>query len=180
MTILKTPINQKDILNFKAGDEVLLSGTIFTARDKAHQFFLDSDFKQIRDGIIYHCGPIVEDKKIVAAGPTTSARLNTFTSKLIDKYSIKAIIGKGGMSADVLRALKGRAIYLSAIGGAGVLYGEKIKLKNIFKKEFGMAEAVYEFDIKNFPLVVGIDAYGNSLYDEVYERSKIMFDELIK
>jgi len=179
MHILKTPLNDQDILKLKAGDEVLLSGVIFTARDKAHQFFLDHNFEKINNGIIYHCGPIAQGNKIIAAGPTTSARLNYCTPELIEKYLLKAIIGKGGMDANVLGALKGRAVYLSAIGGAGVQYANKIKkIKNVYKKEFGVVEAIYEFEVKDFPLIVAMDAHGNSLYDEVYERSRAILRKL--
>ena len=177
--MLKTPINQKDILNLKAGDEVLLNGTIFTARDKAHKFFLEDNFEKIKNGAIYHCGPIVQDGEVISAGPTTSARLNYCTPSLIERYSLKAIVGKGGMDTNVLEALRGKAVYLVAIGGAGVQYAQKIKLKNIYKKEFGMVEAVYEFQVKDFPLIVAMDAHGNSLYDEVYEKSRAVFEELI-
>jgi len=179
MVKLKIPISREDIVCLKVGDEFLLSGTIFAARDKAHKFFLETDFEKIQHGIIYHCGPIIKNNEVIAAGPTTSARLNSYTPELIERYKIKAIIGKGGMDTNVLQALKGKAIYLAAIGGAGALYADKIKLKNIYKKEFGMAEAIYEMEIKDFPVIVAMDANGNSLYDDVCEKSRDVFRELI-
>ena len=179
MFALKTPLNNSDILNLKAGDEVLLSGTIFTARDKAHQFLLKNSFSKIKNGVVYHCGPVVKGNQIIAAGPTTSARLNYYTPKLINKYAIKAVIGKGGMDVSVLNALRGKAVYLAAIGGAGVLYADKIKLKDVYKKEFGPTEAIYEFEVTDFPLIVGMDALGTSLYDEVAKKSKVIFEKLI-
>lgn len=177
---LKTPFSQKDISKLKIGDKVLLNGTVFTARDKAHEFLLKSNFKGMRNSVIYHCGPIVKNSKVIAAGPTTSSRLNFFTPKLIKKYKIKAIVGKGGMDNSVLNALKGKAVYFSAIGGAAVLYAEKIQIKNVYKKELGMTEAVWELEVKDFPVIVTMDSKGNSLYNKVYRKSKIIFQKLIK
>lgn len=179
MQKLITPLKISDIQNLKAGDEVLLNGTIFAARDRAHEFFLDNNFEQIQGGIIYHCGPIVDGEKVVAAGPTTSQRLNIFTPQLIQKYDIKAIVGKGGMDEKVLEAMRGKAVYLAAIGGAGVLYAKNIKLKNIYKKEFGMSDAIYEFEVNNFPLIVGMDAHGESLYKKVNDESNDVFKRLL-
>jgi fumarate hydratase subunit beta len=168
-----------DFTNLKAGDRLLLTGTILTARDKAHLFLLDTDFPKANSSIIYHCGPIVKDNNILAAGPTTSARMNPYTPKLIEKYDIKAIIGKGGMSKEVLAALRGRAVYFSAIGGAASMYASKMKLKKVHKLEFGMAEAMYELEVKDFPVVVMMDSKGNSIYDDVLEASEKVFNNLV-
>jgi fumarate hydratase subunit beta len=180
MLKLKIPLSQKDISKLKIGDKVLLNGTIFTARDKVHEFLLRNDFKKIENSVIYHCGPIVRGFKIIAAGPTTSNRLNSFIPKLIQKYKIKAIIGKGGMDNSVLNALKGKSVYFAAIGGAAVLYAELMKIKNVYKKEFGMTEAIWELEVKDFPVIVAMDSKGNSLYDKVYQESKVIFQKLIK
>jgi len=175
MIVLKTPINQKEVLALKIGDEVLINGTIFTARDKAHHFLLEYTFEKINNSIVYHCGPIIKDDKIIAAGPTTSSRLNRYTPKIIEKYGIKAIIGKGGMNNSVINALKGKAVYFSAIGGAGVLYAKTMKIKNVYKQEFGMPEAIWEFEVENFPAIVTMDSKGNSLYEQIYQKSKAIF-----
>lgn len=179
MIVLNTPISRKDILKLKIGDEVLLSGVIFTARDLAHRFLLENNFKKIKDSVIYHCGPVIKGNNVIAAGPTTSARLNPYMPKLIKKYGLKAIIGKGGMDKHVLNALKGRAVYFSAIGGVGVFYAELMKIKNVYKKELGPTEAIWEFEIKDFPLVVTMDSYGRSLHENVYRESKAIFQDLI-
>lgn len=179
MINLKTPLSQEDISNLKVGDKVSINGTIFTARDKAHQFLLEDNFDKIKDSIIYHCGPIIKDNKVIAAGPTTSERVNCYTPKLIEKYGIKAIIGKGGMNDAVLNSLANKAVYFSAVGGAAVIYAKAMKVKNVYKKEFGMPEAIWEFEVKDFPVIVTMDSRGNSIYKDIYEKSKNIFMDLI-
>ncbi|MBN1157238.1 fumarate hydratase C-terminal domain-containing protein [Candidatus Woesearchaeota archaeon] len=161
-----------DFTKLRVGDKVNLNGTVFTARDKASIFLLENDFQKIRNGIIYHCGPLIKNNKVISAGPTTSARMNQYAPELIKKYNIKAIIGKGGMDEKVLNALKGRAVYFSAVGGAGALYAKKMKVVNVYKKEFGMPEAIWEFEVRDFPVTVTMDSKGNSLYDEIKEMSR--------
>lgn len=180
MKKLQIPIKQEEVFELKVGDQVLLNGKLFTARDKAHQFLLQENFDKIKDGVIYHCGPIVKDNKVIAAGPTTSARMNIYTPKIIEKYKIKAIIGKGGMDDSVLDALRGKAVYLSAIGGAGALYASSIKLIGVHKEEFGMAEAIWELEVTDFPVIVTMDSRGNSLYEDIEKKSKKVFEKLIK
>jgi fumarate hydratase subunit beta len=158
----------------KLGDVVEISGTIFAARDKAHDYILKNDNIEIKNGIIYHCGPVIKENQAVAAGPTTSARMNKFTPELIRRYNIKAIIGKGGMDKEVVDVMKEHGcVYLSAAGGAAVVLASKIKrIKNIYKKEFGMAEAIYEFEVEDFPAIVTIDADGNSIHEKILEDSR--------
>lgn len=181
MIRLTTPLKKEDVLKLKAGDKVFITGTIFTARDRAHQFFVNSDYPKIKDSIIYHCGPIVKDNIVVAAGPTTSSRMNPYTPKVIETYGVKAIIGKGGMDSGVLDALKGKAVYLSAIGGAGIIYSDSITLKGVDKlSEFGAPEAIWEFSVKDFPAIVTMDSHGNSLYEDILKSSGKEFEELIK
>ncbi|MBT3298200.1 fumarate hydratase [archaeon] len=186
MIRLTTPLKTEDIIKLNVGDKILISGTIFTARDKVHLFLLEKSEKEqnirtkINNGIIYHCGPIIKNNQVISAGPTTSNRMSLYTPQLIEEHNIKAIIGKGGMSKEVKEALKGKAVYLSAVGGAGVLYANSMKVKSTYKKEFGMAEAIWEFEVKDFPVIVSIDAKGNSLYDKVYNKSKEVYEELIK
>ncbi len=167
-----------EFLKLKAGDRFLLNGTIFTARDKAHLFLLENDFDRIRGSIIYHCGPIIKNNEVVAGGPTTSSRLNPYTVKVIEKYGIKAIIGKGGMDNCVLDALRGKAVYFSAVGGAALVYAKKMRVKNVYKKEFGMPEAIWELEVKDFPVIVAMDSHGNSLYDDVLLKSRKVLESL--
>ena len=169
-----------DFTKLKVGDKVLLDGTIFTARDKAHLFLLKQHFPKLENSIIYHCGPIIKDNQVISSGPTTSARLSPYTPELIEKYNIKAIIGKGGMNNEVLEALKGKAVYLSAIGGAGVIYARCMTLKGVDKlEEFGMPEAIWEFEVKDFPVIVTMDSKGNNLHDKVKHDSKKILDSLL-
>jgi fumarate hydratase subunit beta len=161
-----------DFTKLKAGDKVSLNGIIFTARDNAHLFFLENDFPKIKNGIIYHCGPLIKNNKVISAGPTTSARMNQYTPDIVKRYGIKAIIGKGGMDEKVLNAIRGKAVYFSAVGGAGASYAKKMKVINVYKKEFGMPEAIWEIEVKDFPVVVAMDSKGNSLYDEIKEKSR--------
>jgi len=170
---------------------ILVNGTIFTARDKAHKYLLENYAEQIKGGIIYHCGPLVKtindnmNKRdnnnyiIISAGPTTSSRMNQFTPAIIEKYGIKAIIGKGGMDSKVLDSIKGRGVYLSAIGGLGALYAKLMKVKCVEKLEFGMPEAIWELEVKDFPVIVTMDAKENSIYDSVQQASKKRFLKLI-
>jgi len=166
-------LEEKQVRELKIGDKVELSGIIFTARDKAHLYLLESRFQKLENGIIYHCGPIVKDNKVVSAGPTTSERLSLYAPDIIKKYRIKAIIGKGGMDNNTLKAMKEHGcVYLAAIGGAGALIASKIKsIKNIYKKEFGMPEAIYELEVENMPAIVAMDSKGNSIYENILKHS---------
>lgn len=179
MLRLTTPLKIEDVVSLSVGDHVLLTGTIFTVRDRAHQFLLTEKLDQLANAVIYHCGPIIKNNQVIAAGPTTSARMNQFTPELIDKYNLKAIIGKGGMDENVLQALKGRAVYLVALGGVAVLYAQALTVKNVYQQEFGMCEAIWELAAKDFPVIVGMDARGNSLYEDIKQKSGNKYKELL-
>ncbi len=155
-----------------AGDKITISGTLFTARDRACKALLEEDFPQLNGGIIYHCGPVIKDNTVVSAGPTTSTRMNPYTPELIEKFKLKAIIGKGGMDKGVLQALKGKAVYFAAIGGAGALYADGMTVKSVHHEEFGMPEAIWELEVRDFPVIVAMDSKGKSIYDDVKERSE--------
>jgi len=182
------PLSSKDVRKLKVGDKVELSGTIFTARDKAHLYLLESsEFdEKLKNGVIYHCGPIVKKDgssiRIISAGPTTSERLSLYAPEVIKKYSIKGIIGKGGMDKKTLMTMKKHGcVYLAAIGGMGAFIASSIKnVKAVYKEEFGMPEAIYEMDVEDMPLIVAMDARGNSIYDRVLKSSLREFEELIK
>jgi len=189
MIKLNVPLKEEDVRKLKIGDNVLLDGIIFTARDMAHKFFVESkpeEFKRLlKDGVIYHCGPIVkkEDEwRIVAAGPTTSIREEPYMADVIKEYGIRAIIGKGGMGKKTLEACrKYGCAYLSAIGGAAILLAKNIKrVVNVHKLEFGLPEAIWELEVEDFPVIVTMDANGNSLYDNIVKESKKVYDKLIE
>ena len=189
MIKLNIPLKEEEIRKLKIGDNVLLDGVIFTARDMAHKFFVenkDNEFKKLLDnGVIYHCGPIARKNnewKIVAAGPTTSIREEPYMAEIIKEYGIKAIIGKGGMAKKTLDACKKYGcVYLAAIGGAAILLAKNIKrVVNVYHLEFGLPEAIWELEVEDFPAIVAMDANGNSLYDNVMEESKKIYTGLIK
>ncbi len=183
---LKTPLNKEDLLKLRVGDVVYISGELLTARDEAHARMIeylesgkDLPFK-IDRVVVYHCGPLVIEGKVISAGPTTSARMNRFTPNLLKRVSCLAIIGKGGMSREVVEALKGKGVYLAYTGGAGALAAKAIKrIKAVYWEDLGMPEAVWVFEVKDFgPCIVAIDAHGSSLYEEVAKRVEENFKKL--
>lgn len=172
-------MSKQDVNRLKVGDKVELSGTIFTARDKAHLYLLDSDGMKgmLSGGIIYHCGPIVrkgnQGYSIVSAGPTTSERMSLYAPDVIRRYAIKGIIGKGGMDKKTSEAMKKYGcVYLAAVGGTGALIASSIKrIANVYKEEFGMPEAIYELKVEGMPLIVAMDSKGSSIYDDILRIS---------
>ncbi len=184
---LKTPLKIEDVLKLRVGDEVYITGTLYTARDEAHMRMIEYwehgkelPFK-IDGSVIYHCGPVVEKGRVLSAGPTTSARMNKLAPHLLKKVKCVAFIGKGGMSGEVREAMKGKAVYLAFTGGAGALAAERIKsVKRVYWEDLGMPEAVWEFEVEKFgPCIVGIDAHGNDLYSEVEKKVNARLRELL-
>lgn len=166
---LKTPLSMEDVLKLKAGNVVYLSGEIVTARDSAHRRILSLPRDELpfnpEGAVIYHCGPVVretgEGYEIVSAGPTTSARMNRYLDGVLG-LGVRGIIGKGGMSAEPFR---GRAVYFAFTGGAGSLAAKSIKrVKAVHWLDLGIPEALWILEVEDFPLIVAIDAHGNSLY----------------
>jgi len=176
---LRTPLTEEAVRGLKAGDVVLLSGTVFTGRDEVHKYLhKGGDLPVLKDGVIYHCGPVVlEDNgsyRVVAAGPTTSIREEPYQADVIRRYGIKAVIGKGGMGAKTLEACKqDGCVYLHAIGGAAQIYARCVEgVDDVYLKQFGSPEAVWRLRVKDFPAVVTMDAHGRSLHAEVADASK--------
>ena len=171
---LCTPLGD-EILNLTAGDQVFLSGEIYTARDEAH-------LRMIKEGIpfdpqgavIYHCGPVISGQTLLIAGPTTSARMNPLTRAMLDA-GIKGLIGKGGMNAEVREQLAGRAVYFAFTGGCANLAAAHMTLTGGYFQDLGMAEAVWKIQLDNLPLVVAMDAYGGDLYDSVIQQAQAVF-----
>ena len=160
---LTTPLGD-EVLSLNAGNRVLLSGTVYTARDEAHLRILEEGFPFNPNGaVLYHCGPVISDNEVVAAGPTTSARMNKLTKPVLDA-GVRGLIGKGGMSDEVVEALKGRGVYFAFTGGCAALAASCMKLKGVHYADLGMAEAVWEIELSDMPLVVGIDSKGNNLF----------------
>ncbi|OAI53020.1 fumarate hydratase [Planctomycetaceae bacterium SCGC AG-212-F19] len=177
---LQTPLSEASVCELKVGDVVLLSGTVFTGRDEVHKYlFKDGQLDAIKGGVIYHCGPVVLEEggkyRVMAAGPTTSIREEPYQPDVIHRFGIRAVIGKGGMGPKTLHACQHHGcVYLHAIGGAAQMYAQCVEdVPRVYlKDEFGSPEAVWEMKIKDFLVVVTMDARGNSLHAEVADRSK--------
>ena len=180
MTELTFPFSACAVRNLKLGEAVSITGPIHTGRDKFHKYFADGgklplDF---RDGALYHCGPVIVGKpgawKVVAAGPTTSVRENPYEPSFIEKTGVRLIIGKGGMDAATLAAMKKCAcVYIAAVGGAAALAAQSVQqVEGVdFLDEFGFAEACWHFNVKGFRGIVAMDAHGNSLFEQVQNAS---------
>lgn len=161
---LTTPLGD-EVLQLKAGDKVELSGMVYTARDEAHLRMQEKGIPfDPKGSVIYHCGPVIQDGKVIAAGPTTSARMNELEGFLIDK-GVRAFIGKGGMGATVKKQLNGKGVYFAFTGGCAALASSHMTLKGVFYEDLGMAEAVWAIEFDRLPLVVGIDSQGNDIFE---------------
>lgn len=183
---ITTPIDEATIRSLHAGDEVLISGRLYTGRDAVHKYLADGgglpDGVDLRGGIIYHCGPVVVEKMgdgghrdftVTAAGPTTSIREEPYQADLIARYGIRAVIGKGGMGLKTLAACKEYgAVYLHAIGGAAQVYADCITgVDAVYLEEFGSPEAIWALRVVDFPAVVTMDSHGDSLHEVVQAQS---------
>ena len=175
---LTIPIKEEDIRKLKLGDIVYLTGIAYTVRDEAHMRMLEKGCPVNLDGgVVFHCGPImkkINDKwEVVAAGPTTSSRMNTLQPKVIEKFRIRGIIGKGGMDRNTLDAMgKYGCVYFAITGGAAVLAAKGIEsIENVYWLDLGMPEALWVCRLKDFgPLVVAMDTNGNSIYADVDKK----------
>lgn len=162
---LKTPLSPHDVEALSVGDVVFLSGTLFTARDKAHALLKSKGSPvELEGAALYHCGPLIRDQKVISAGPTTSGRMDWYTDFILD-LGVRAIIGKGGLPG---QPFLGRAVYLAYPGGCGAAAAKQLKIREVHLKELGMAEALWEFEALDLgPMVVAIDSHGGDLYEEV-------------
>ena len=184
MIQLNTPISEETIRALKVGDEVEITGTLFTGRDAVHKYLHEGGKLpaevNLKGGILYHCGPVVikdeqQNWKCVAAGPTTSIREEPYQWQVIRDCGLRGVIGKGGMGDKTLAACKEHGcVYLHAIGGAAQVLAETIKrVPNVYLMEqFGAPEAIWEFEVVRFPSVVTMDAQGNSLHKEIFAASQ--------
>ncbi len=182
---LSTPLEKEDIMQLNIADIVYITGTILTARDEAHIRILETEELPfaLEGAVIYHCGPLVKEIaennwQIVAAGPTTSDRMSAMTPKLLQKHNVRALIGKGGM-INTADTLKEQCVYLAYTGGCAALAAEKIiRVKTVHWIDLGMPEAVWELEVKGFgPLIVGIDAKGEDLFENVKQKAKKNFSK---
>ena len=177
---LSYPFRERDVRALKAGDAVMVSGKVFTGRDRFHKHFADGGGLPVdfRDAALFHCGPVVVREgsgwRVAAAGPTTSVRENPYEPAFITASGVRLIIGKGGMDAATLAACgKHGCVYLQAVGGAAALTAACVKRVSSvhFLEEWGAAEACWEFEMEDFPCVVAMDAHGRSLFSEIEAAS---------
>ncbi len=191
MIQLEAPYTEEQIRKLKVGDRVEISGLLLTGRDAVHKWLSEGNEPPqaevaLQNAIIYHCGPVMLKKKgkwvATAAGPTTSIREEPYQAGIIEKFGIKAVIGKGGMGAKTRDACKKfGCVYLHAVGGAAQVLAEKIvSVEGVYGEEkFGSPEAIWKLMVKNFPVVVTIDAHGNSLHEAVEASSQAKLKTVI-
>lgn len=184
MIPLATPFTEEKIRALKVGDEVGITGIVFTGRDAVHKYLHDGGKLppevKLANGILYHCGPVVlKDEqgqwKVTAAGPTTSIREEPYQADVIAQHGLRGVIGKGGMGEKTLAACQEHGcVYLHAIGGAAQVLAECVKAVRgvYFLEEFGAPEAIWELEVENFPAVVTMDSHGRSLHREVMDSSR--------
>ena len=184
MIPLRTPISEDVIRSLKVGDEVALSGIIYTGRDAVHKYLHEGGELppgvNLRDGVLYHCGPVMMKEpdgswRCTAAGPTTSIREEPYQWQVIRDFGLRGVIGKGGMGEKTLAACQEHGcVYLHGIGGAAQVLAECVKkVRNVYLLEkFGSPEAIWELEVEDFPVVVTMDAHGRSLHREVFAASQ--------
>lgn len=184
MIKLTTPISESDIRALKVGDEVLLSGRVVLSRDMGHKFMVEQKPEWLKpilqEAVIYHCGPVVKKHEdghwsFVSAGPTTSIREEPYQADVLETYTVRGVIGKGGMGKKTSDGLKKvGACYFHTTGGAGALLAECVKRVADVKmlEEFGSPEAFWIIEVEDFPLVVTMDSHGGSLHEEVLQTSQ--------
>ena len=173
MKTLITPLTTDKVARLNAGDMILITGTIYTARDAAHKKMVESIKKKkplpfnLKSQFIYYAGPTPAPKgmPIGSCGPTTSSRMDAYTVPLLER-GLKGMIGKGKRSESVIKAIKKfKAVYFIAVGGAAALLATKIKkAKVIAYPELG-TEAICELEVKDFPVIVAIDCKGRNIFD---------------
>jgi len=205
MRSVKIPISEADIRELKVGDPIALSGVMITGRDTVHKWMIDTFINKTRQpqgddlqvyeaikpllngGVIYHCGPVVggletRQYRFVAAGPTTSIREEPYQGDVMRHFNVRGVIGKGGMGPKTLAACQEvPGAYLHAIGGAASLIaqtGERVL--GVYKLDFGVPEAMWVIEVKDFPVVVTMDSHGNSLHAQVEEKSRQVLNALIQ
>lgn len=168
---LKTPITEETVRNLRTGDILYISGEMVTARDDAHKRLVREGISpeiDLRGKILYHCGPIVKGKEVLAAGPTTSMRMEDYEADFIEKTGVGIIVGKGGMGPKTKDACaKFGAVHCVFPGGCAVVAAEKMgDVQNVIWGDLGMPEAMWIFDADEFgPVIVNIDTAGGDLME---------------
>ena len=204
MREITIPIRDDVIRSLKVGDPLALTGVMITGRDTVHKWLIETFIKKTRPqqgddlevyealkpilngGIIYHCGPVVsgldtKQYKFVAAGPTTSIREEPYQADVMKHFNLKGVIGKGGMGAKTLKGCQEvPGVYFHAIGGAATYIAQSVeKVLGVYKYDFGVPEAMWVIQVRDFPVVVTMDAHGGSLHQTVEEQSGKVLAELL-
>lgn len=204
MKQVNTPISDEITRDLRVGDSVALSGRMVTGRDAAHKWMVETFIKKTRapqgddlqvyeelkkllnGSVIYHCGPVVtgldtKDYKFIAAGPTTSIREEPYQADVMKHFNVKGVIGKGGMGPKTLKGCEETpGVYFHAIGGAASFLAQTVvKVHDVFKMEFGVPEAMWVIEVKDFPVVVTMDSHGGSQHAVIDEASKKVLDDLL-
>lgn len=205
MKHITTPVSDEAIRDLKVGDTVAISGMMVTGRDAAHKWMMDTFIKKTRapqgddmqvydelkkllnGSIIYHCGPVVtgldtKDYKFIAAGPTTSIREEPYQADVMKHFNVKGVIGKGGMGAKTLKGCQETpGAYFHAIGGAASFLAQTVvKVHGVFKMEFGVPEAMWLIEVKDFPVVVTMDSHGGSQHAVIDGASREVLTALLE
>ena len=205
MREITIPISDDVIRSLHVGEPVQLSGVMLTGRDAVHKWMSETFIKKTRppqgddlqvyeeikkyldQGVLYHCGPVVsgidtKEYKFVAAGPTTSTREEPYQADVMRHFNIKGVIGKGGMGAKTLQGcMDTPGVYFHAVGGAAAFLAQTVKkVLGVYKlEEFGVPEAMWAIEVKNFPVVVTMDAHGQSKHSLLDESSQKVLDDLL-
>jgi fumarate hydratase class I len=205
MREINIPINDEVIRSLHVGEPVELSGVMLTGRDAVHKWMIETFIKKTREpqgddlqvyeeirkylqqGVLYHCGPVVSgletrEYKFVAAGPTTSIREEPYQADVMKHFNLKGVIGKGGMGAKTLQGcVDAPGAYFHAVGGAATFLAQTVqKVLGVYKlEEFGVPEAMWVIEVKNFPVVVTMDSHGQSKHSLLEESSRKVLDDLL-
>jgi fumarate hydratase subunit beta len=204
MKQITIPISDETIRSLKVGEPATLSGVMVTGRDTVHKWMMETFIKKTRapqgddmqvyeelkkllnGAVIYHCGPVVsgldtKEYKFVAAGPTTSIREEPYQADVMKHFNLKGVIGKGGMGPKTLKGCQNAlGVYFHAIGGAASFLAQTVtNVRGVFKLDFGVPEAMWVIEVKEFPVVVTMDAHGNSQHAMIDEKSKKVLEELL-
>jgi fumarate hydratase class I len=182
---IETPLSEEKIRALRVGDVVLVTGKLYTGRDEVHKYLMTNPPPvDLKGALLYHCGPVMlkeGDRWVTkAAGPTTSIREEPYQAEIIRRYGVRAVMGKGGMGAKTLAALKEYgAVYLNAIGGAAQFYARTIKRTDgVHLMQFGIPEAMWEMYVESLPAIVTMDAHGASLHADIEKASALELAKL--
>ena len=183
--VLTAPLTEEVVRSLKVGDVVLVTGELYTGRDAVHAYLMKNPPPvDLRGAVLYHCGPVMlkdgDTWRVKAAGPTTSIREEPYQATVIEKYGVRAVIGKGGMGKKTLDALQRfGAVYLNGIGGAAQYYARTVeKVLDVNLIEFGIPEAMWHLKVNGFAAIVTMDAHGNSLHADIEQSTGNLLHEL--